>query len=220
MAHKVFFGGFGSSKPQMERVALALSTYYDEDVAGISFRHAMNDRSKAERLARGADLFTHSAGMLAVKDTAPHTITSIAPPLPTPEGLLIAHAATSGIELAAEQAARRVLLQHPDRAIDECIGELGRELSLHMYGNLKHIGRIALFNAIESGIAAKEVGIPTRLGFMKSDKLFIPNATQVTQAQRAHVPIVMLTGGHEQMLSHPYDTITEYETLRAADLAA
>ncbi|HTJ72997.1 MAG TPA: hypothetical protein VL481_00205, partial [Verrucomicrobiae bacterium] len=64
MAHNVIVGGFASGSKQVEKVARSLAAYHDDDFEGISFREAMTDRDKLDRMTRGAHVVTHSAGMV------------------------------------------------------------------------------------------------------------------------------------------------------------
>src|SRR5688500_17370193 len=96
MAHIVVIGGFASSRSHLERVTTNLSEYWNEEITGVSFRKGMEDGVKLEQLVRKAKVFTHSAGILALKNTAPSEIVAIAPPLPTRPHTLLARAGFSG----------------------------------------------------------------------------------------------------------------------------
>jgi len=205
MSHNVIVGGFASSERQMEVVASALATYYDEEFDGISFREAMGDKERIGSLARDANFYTHSAGMIAIRHTSPDAIIAVAPPLPVLPHNLVACTIASALEFTANSVLCGEL---GDRA---CIHDTIYELIGHMYGNMKWLGHIAAFDSIQAGIAAQEAGITTSLAFMERDRLFQPRPEELVRARESGVYAVILPGAHEQLISAPRRTIDAYE---------
>lgn len=210
MAHGVVIGGFASNQRHVDRVSAALSRHYDYDIEGVSFRNAMDDRDQVERLAKQATVFTHSAGMLAVKDTMPNEIIAIAPPLPTVSPRLVARAALSGCGLALSSFASIERLAK----VNECGCDAASELLRHLDGNLRQLGSIASFNALETGAAAASAGIETSIAFMRKDRFFRPTEAALAEANAQGVTAVMLPGHHDELLCFPEKTIGEFEAAK------
>jgi hypothetical protein len=207
MAHNVVIGGFASGKKQVEKVARSLSVYHDADFEGISFREAMTDRDKLDRMTRGAHVITHSAGMAAMKDMRPDSIDAIAPPVPVWAPILAAKAITSTLELAAGNC---IPWRETDE-IDSCLRNGTEELCMHLHGNMRWLGQISTFNALRAGVAAKEAGITAGVAFMSGDMLFQPNQKQVVWARKAGLYVVTVAGGHEEFIRHPTRVFSSYE---------
>ncbi|HEY5695286.1 MAG TPA: hypothetical protein VIQ80_00455 [Candidatus Saccharimonadales bacterium] len=208
MAHKVLVGGFASGRSQVEKVAAALAARYNEDVEAISFREAMTDRTRLERLTRGAQVLTHSAGMMAIRDTDPQSITAVAPPVPVWAPVLAARALASISELAARSLPR---VGSERDEIDGCMRDGAAELLVHLHGNMRWLGEIAAHDALRVGIAAREAGIDTGLVFMQNDRLFRPLPANIERARQFGVRIVTLLGAHEFFVKNPGLVLDAYE---------
>lgn len=207
MAHNVIVGGFASGKKQVEKVAHSLATYHDDDFEGISFREAMTDRNRLDRMTKGACVITHSAGMLAMKDMRPASIDAIAPPVPVWAPILAAKAIASTAELAAGSCV-------PWNEADEvsgCLRNGTEELCTHLHANMRWLGHIAAFDALKTGVAAHKAGIATGLAFMSGDVLFQPRQSEVMQARRAGLYVVTVAGAHEEFIKRPVRVFSLYE---------
>lgn len=215
MTRSIVVGGFASSQEHVDRVVEGLSHYYDHDFDGVSFREAMADPGKLERMVRRRRVFTHSAGMLAIKDTMPSEIIAIAPPLPTAQRELIARAILSCFGLAASSLGS---IERRGK-VNECGRDAAVELLFHMNGNLGRLGMIAGFSALEMGAAASEAGVTTNIAFMDKDWLFRPPNKELT-ANIVGVTMMELTGHHDELLCYPERTIAEFEMKRATTTAA
>jgi len=207
MAHNVIVGGFASGSKQVEKVARSLAAYHDDDFEGISFREAMTDRDKLDRMTRGAHVVTHSAGMVAMKDMQPDSIDAIAPPVPVWAPLLAAKAITSTLELAAGNC----IPWHEDDEVEGCLRNGAEELCMHLHGNMKWLDRISAFNALRAGVAAHETGIEVGVAFMSGDILFQPHQKQVAWARKAGLYVVSVAGSHEEFIRHPRKVFSSYE---------
>lgn len=207
MSHNLLVGGFASSERQIEKVADVLAARQDEEFAAISFREAMSDRDRLERMALGAKVITHSAGMMAVRGTKPESIAAIAPPVPVRAPFLAARAIASGLEFAVADARRRA----EDKEVVECVEDAVSELVLHLHGNLRWLGSIAVFDALKAGVAAEEEGIRTGIAFMTKDKLFQPHARKLLWARRRGLRVVTISGVHEDFVQNPGRIMNEYD---------
>ena len=207
MSHNLLVGGFASSERQTQRVADVLAARQDEDFAAISFREAMVDRERLERMARGADVVTHSAGMLAIRGAKPESITAIAPPVPVWAPLLAARAIASGLQFAATDTRRCA----DDKEVAKCVEDAALELALHLPDNVRWLWDIAGFDALKAGVEAQEAGISTGIAFMTKDKLFQPSAHRLQWARRLGLKVVAVSGTHEDFLQRPRSVLNEYE---------
>lgn len=207
MAHKVLVGGFASGQRQMEKVARSLAVHYDEDVEAISFREAMTDTIRLERMTRQAEVITHSAGMVAIKGTSPESITAIAPPVPVWAPLLAMRAIASTTELALHSVTP---WYEPDE-VDGCIRDGTAELLLHLEGNMRWMGQIALFDALKTSREAQEAGIGTGLALMSGDRLFQSHPRKIEETRRAGVTIAVVSGAHEDFIKTPHRVLRDYE---------
>lgn len=207
MSHNLLVGGFASSERQVKRVADVLAARQGEEFAAISFREAMSDRDRLERMAHGADVVTHSAGMVAIQGTKPESITAIAPPVPVWAPLLAARAIASGLEFALTDTRRPA----DSKEVAQCVSDAGRELALHLHGNVRELGAIATFDALKAGLAAQEAGVNTGIAFMTKDKLFQPSAHRLLCARRLGLRVVSVSGTHEDFLQRPASVLNEYD---------
>lgn len=217
MTRKIIVGGFASEQRQMDRVARSFSEFYDEDVEGVSFRSAMNNPLALDELVRGGTVFTHSAGMVAIKDTMPREIIAVAPPVPTSVTRLIARSARGAHDLARESFSQPLKQQ---LTLAGRGAELGLEVFWHPRAHLGRLGVISTFDAIERGIAAQSAGIETDIAFMDHDQLFqLSNGNRI-RAANAGLSVLTLHGGHEKLLFEPDELIAEYDDLKQAPQAA
>ncbi len=198
MSHKVLVGGFVSGERRMQDIAQTMSVYYDEEVEGISFREAMEDPRRLEWIVRGADVTTHSAGMVTIRGTSPETITAIAPPIPVWAPLLAARALASTGELAIH-----TVLPWQERELTACIGPAATELRTHFRGNMRWVQTISRFDALDTAVNAVEAGIETSVVFMSGDLLFRPSPEAVAVARRFGAGVVHVSGVHETFLERP-----------------
>jgi hypothetical protein len=215
MAHNVVVGGFASGRKQVEKLANSLAAYHDEDFEGISFREAMDDQGRLDNMTRGAHVVTHSAGMVALRDMRPNSIDAIAPPVPVWAPLLAAKAIASTAELAGLS----VLPWQEADEVDGCLRNGTEELCFHLQGNLQWLGRIAAFDALTRGLAAKEAGIEVGVAFMSSDRLFQPSQRRIARARQSGLYVVRVPGGHEEFIRRPRRVFTSYEEGGIEDLA-
>ncbi len=213
MTRKVIVGGFASSESHMKSVLNTLSENLDEEIYGITFINAIRNPELAEKFVHDAHVLTHSAGMFAIRDTSPRTITAVAPPLPTAPLSLVKRAGKSGVGLMASS-----LISQDRRLSVRDVGvATARAFLEHPVGHVRSIGDIAVFNAIDAAIAAKEAGVRTRLAFMDQDKFFQPTPQDTQRAHQFGISVLRLKGHHDEFLINPYETYVELEARHWAD---
>lgn len=200
----VFIGGFGNGAASAERVAEALTTYYD-DADVFTFSKAMRKPDKVSKAVVGVDTFTHSAGMLALEHTYPTSITAFNAPLPTSKKHLIgktlhktARMHAPGVGIHSAEDVKSVALYDASAT---------GELILHTVGNLRHLGRIAEFDAIASAAAANSIGISTELIYTDDDVYFQVPDHYRQLAERINVGLQMIPGEHDELALRPDQTL-------------
>jgi hypothetical protein len=207
MAHNVIVGGFASGKKQVEKVAHSLATYHDDDFEGISFREAMTERDRLDRMTKGAYVITHSAGMLAMKDMRQASIVDFAPAVPVWAPILAAKAIASTAELAAGSC---VPWSEADE-VSGCLRNGTEELCTHLHAKMRWLGHIAAFDALKAGVAAHKAGITTGLAFMSGVDLFQQRHREIMRARQAGLYVFTLAGAHEEFIKRPARVFSLYE---------
>lgn len=205
MKRAVYIGGFGNGKSSAEHVASALEPYYD-NIDIFTFSEAMESPGEVSRAVKGVDTITHSAGLLAVKNTAPRSIEAFGAPLPTNRISLVGR---TGLKIA------RMHLPGTGIRSSQDIWAVGRydlgtaaELARHPKRNLGRLGAIAHFNAVEAAAAARKKNILPALHYHDGDEYFQLSLVQETQARAAGVEVIRLPGGiHDELVIRPQETL-------------
>lgn len=200
MSRAVYIGGFGNGWGSVERVGYVLKEYYTS-VEPFTFSLAMNHPDIIRDAVKGADVLTHSAGMVTLKDTRPASISSIGAPLPTsPFGLVFrtvlktARMHIPGIGIRSTEDVSAVF------AYD---ASAGAELARNLKDNLRHLGTIGCFNAVDAGIAAKSAGIDVSLGYNSGDEYFRLSVDEEQRAKAGGVDVVRMPGIHDELVIRP-----------------
>jgi len=204
MNRAVYIGGFGNGKKSAEGVAEALTGCYD-DVDPFTFSHAMDNQNVVRRAVLGADVFTQSAGILAIVGTNPDRIEAFGAPLPNTKGRLVG------------RTVLKTMRMHTPRAGIQSVGDLRTisaydlsataELLAHPKGNLGRLGQISRFNAVEAAIAAQQSDIPTSLTYANGDEYFSLSAQAEVMAAASGVTVNRITGIHDELVIRPVATL-------------
>lgn len=207
MKRAVYIGGFGNGRGNAERVADALASRYD-DVDPFTFAHAMEKPDTIRRAVKGADVITHSAGMLALKDTQPGYIGAIGAPLPTSVGSLVARSVLKTVRMHTPgigiRSARDIgcVMAYDLSTIAE-YAHNGPQ-------NLKHLRQIARFNAVDTALAAESAGIQVLLGYNHGDEFFQLSPNETMRAMAGGVDITHMPGVHDQVILTPDETLEAF----------
>lgn len=215
----VFIGGFLSSEYQVNMVSERLSEYMDEEVKGMSFRSARQDRERRADFINGKNLITHSAGSMVMNDTQPARVLAIAPPIITPVGALLSR--TANIVRTEISGGRR------SRSAAVMATRLGAssadEMLRHLSENSRAIPAIAQFSSVEVGSRLAQAGVPTKLVFMESDEFFSPQ-TMAFQRQLARaafeLDIVSIDGHHCDFAKNPALVLGKIAAAEAIECAS
>ncbi len=205
--------GLGAGKRSGERICEALSEFYTNVEDPITSSRAMDDPDMMRRVAEGSILFLHSMAMLAAEGTKPKSIHSFNAPLSydqyrMPKTRLLARTVcktarmhTPGLGIESADDLKRVLAYDASSAA---------ELGAHLWGNLKHLGRIARFDAVEQAAAAVASGIHTELTYTSDDSYFSPTDEHYAHARRTGVAIHMFDGQHDELVLRPQEMLAQY----------
>ncbi len=206
MTRAVYIGGFGNGRLAGERVANTLVSErgYD-DVDLFTFAGGMDNPDKLAKAVRGADVYTHSGGMVTLADTRPAYIEAYGAPLPTPIHTLV-----------GRTAVKTVLMHTPGRGIrsfedalavglydTSCIGEY----ISHPRGNFGRLGEISGFNGITSAIDAVKFGITVSLVYNDGDEYFSPPYDESMVAINNGVRFAHIPGAHDDLVIRPAQTL-------------
>lgn len=207
MSRAVYIGGFGNGRGSVERVAEALSGYYD-DVDAFTFSGAMSTPDIICKAVHNVRVVTHSAGMLAIVGTSPDRIDAFDPPLPS-----------SRLKLLGRTGIKTVRMHTPGIGIRSA-GDIAAvngydcsstaELIAHPVRNLGSLNAISRFDAVDAAIAARVDGIDISLVYMDGDEYFQLSEEREAIANARHVTVVRLPGIHDELVIRPMETLSVY----------
>lgn len=202
----VFIGGFNNGKSTVNRTGEVISQHYnDTDVDSFTFSYAMGNVDKIRRASKGVLAITHSAGMLALKDTPPSEVLSFNAPVPVSIKHLLSRTLTKTVALHLPSDTTP-----PLASVVKYDLSTAAEFVRHSVANLRHIGSVASFNAFAMARELRSSDCDARLVYSSADRYFSPTE-QVPRYQ--DVPTYMIDGMHDQL------AIAPEETLRFAEAA-
>lgn len=204
MNRAVYIGGFGNGLSSAATVAEALAKHYDE-VDAFTFADAMENQQNVRRAMKGVDVYTHSAGMLAVRGVQFARLEAFGAPLPTSVPHLLGKTAVKTLRMHTPGTGIRVASDI--RAVLNYDLSATAELAAHPVANLRHLGRIARFNAVDSAIAAHLEGAPVRLTYTHGDEYFTLSQGEADRATAAGVAVTQAPGIHDELIIRPEATL-------------
>lgn len=207
MSRVVYVGGFGNGKCAAGRVANALLDYY-EDVDTFTFSQAMASPDEVRRATKGVPVVSHSAGMLALRHTWPKRIDALNAPLPSSKLALVGHTLIKTARMHIPGIGIRALADI--RGVATYDVSSTAELSAHLVGNLRRLGAIANFNAIEAAASAQHEHVPVTLGYTDGDEYFAWDDADRQRASDLAVQTVRLPGIHDELVIRPEAMLAEY----------
>lgn len=209
MTRAVYIGGFGNGKGCAERVSNGLGQHY-EDVDAFTFREAMAAPDDIRKATKGVDVFTHSAGMLAIREMQPSLIAAFNAPVGgfnTQPGLV----ARSGIKTVRMHLPGIGIKSMKDAAAVATYDlSAGAELAAHASGNLGYLGAIASFDSIQNAYEAQRDGVPVHLVHTTGDEYFPWGHQDVAYAEKSGVTAIQLAGIHDELVIRPEATLAAY----------
>jgi hypothetical protein len=204
MKRAVYIGGFANGATSAEGVAKALTYYYD-DVDPFTFSSAMDRPDVIRRAVHGVDVFTHSAGMLAVVGFLPGRIEAFGAPLPRSKLGLVGRTVAKTARMHTPGVGIRSVEDIP--AVTAYNLSATAELATHLKGNLGRLGQIARFSAVNIAIAAERSGIPTALTYTNGDEYFSLTAQGEAAATAIGIDVTRIPGIHDELVIRPAATL-------------
>lgn len=199
MNRVVYLGGAANGQQTAERTGAAIERVVGAPVDAFTFRWSADPKNALQlaKAVKDALVVTHSGGMTPLEGTSPEKIISYGAPLPT-----------SVWHLLKGSVIKTARLQNPNnvpnfRAAMRVNNDSAAELIKHPYGNLRHLGAIARFNAIDVAAHAQASGIPTELIYTSDDVYFQPTVGQQADAAERGVPLTITMGEHDELLFYP-----------------
>lgn len=211
MSRAVFIGGFGNGRRGAEGVSEALRTYFAfEDVDGFTFSDANKSPGVILKAVKGVEVFTQSAGMMALRGTAPEAIHAFSAPLPTGRARLLGRTIVKTVRMNTPGLGIRSMAD--SRAAMAYGASSGAELSVHPSANLRPFltGEISRLDSLQEGIQAKKSGIFTTLICMDNDAFFTLTEEGQQRAEQAGVEVIRMPGVHDELVLRPDATVRNY----------
>ncbi len=208
----MYIGGVGSDAHLVKNVSDALGMHFKTNVIGFSFSEASQNRAKIARLAPGALVITHSAGMMLLKDSTPREVLAIAPPMPSIPSMLVWRSFPKTITLLASgrearDRPRKVLSYHAHSVLEH----IRRPQSNGMY-----LKEISLFDAAKSAVELTKAGAKVAIGLMENDRLFPHSAghPHMELAKNEGVQVLdTVLGHHDEFVLYPLEVLAQLEQL-------
>lgn len=211
MSRAVYIGGFGNGVSSAEHVMEAVKLERNhEDVDYFTFAQAMESAERISRAVQDVDVVTHSAGLIALKDTQPRSVEAICPPLPTSIARLVGRTSfktlrmhTPGIGITRPSDVMSVA-RYDISSAAEFLARPG--------GNLRYLGVIAHTHASRQAAAAHlDGGISVRLGWTEGDEYYKPTSDDTMLATLNDVPVAMIPGVHDELVLRPAVTLRKFQ---------
>jgi hypothetical protein len=208
MNRAVYVGGFSGSKAQAEAVSNALSSYYENDVEPFTFAETMKRPEIVRKACIKTAVVTHSAGMLALRESggSPIEIHAFAPPLPFTLRQIAARTIVKTMQMNANVHS----MTDAGRVARFNLAAMS-ELTAHPFVSFGNLPKIAKFDAVEAANAAQASGIDTSLAYGSLDKYFQITPDNIETAVAAGVNVIILEDGvHDDLVLHPEKTLHDY----------
>ncbi len=206
MRRAVIVGGFAESNRVLDRVAEAIYENGQADDADVfNFRHAYDHPELLEKALAGADGYTHSAGIIAVRNS-----------LATPARLVACNGpeqrSVPRLLLASQVKTFHHLTDRDDaRAHGSALVGNGGELVFHAYGNVKHLSEISRFSTSSAMIDAANNGIESGVGIGTRDEFFPEFTYDQAGLALAGVRVEFIDGRHDELLMHPEQALQAFD---------
>jgi len=207
MVKLVYIGGFSGRSPRDAMCDALLETFNVDDLDAFTFAEAMKHPDEVRRALVGALAVTHSAGVLALRGTAPTEAHIFNPPFPRSPWALASRLTwlkTRGMFTRGYREYGAAGLGAAARFSGASVAEL----ALHPVGNFSHLPEIAKTDGFEEATALLHGDIPAVTIHTDHDEYFpLP-------PDKANVPsglkVRELHGEHDEIILRPYDLLRQY----------
>ena len=202
MNRVVFVGGFSTGQSAVEKVGLALESYF-QDVELFTLSSYVKNPQIVRSAAEKATLITHSAGALALQTPGvrPDQAYLLNPPLPRSIPNLLVRAAIKTARMYAPGAG---IHSFDDvRTASKFMLSTYAEMATHPIANLSQLPGISSHNSIISAIAAKQAGTNVELTWTNHDMYFMPSLIELQTTACYDIPATIFAGEHDEVMLHP-----------------
>jgi len=206
----VYIGGFGNGQQTAERIGAALQVHFPErEIKTFSFSKAMQSPKEVWQTTFGGEVFTHSAGMVALHNAhaVPESIIAFSPPLPT----FLSQFATRTIQKRVRMHTSGIGILTPEdkAAVKDYERAAVRELLTKPIANFRHLGVICKFDAVETAASFVADGVSVSLVYTEGDEYFQLASEHLARAEQAGVSVTHLAGVHDELGLRPERTLAQ-----------
>lgn len=215
MNRALYVGGFVNGRSLAEGVGYALERTYDE-VDVFTFAEGISYPDVIKSAAKGVDVYTHSAGMLAIIGTQPEAIHAFNAPIPS-----------GRLRLLGKTLTKTAHMHLPGRSIHETAdikrvatfnASVAGEVLTHPVANLRPFlnSTISKFNAVKIAQYAQWAGIETNLAITMHDDYFssYDYKAEADLLSAGTENILLLPGEHDELPLRPEALLDQYEHTR------
>lgn len=209
MTRIVYVGGFSGGPAGDELQAALCGLANAEDIDAFTFAEAMRRPGMVHRATLGVGVYTHSAGMMALRFTNPERSCSFNPPLPR----TVLDLTTRGTARKTRGMFSRGYSEWGREGVTAALrfsAGSAAELACHPLGNFSMLGQIATTNAFDEARHLVERGVQTELVFTSHDDYFSPNPEDIAAANDTGVRVTVLDGEHDELVLRPTTFISNY----------
>ncbi|HSW80745.1 MAG TPA: hypothetical protein VLG47_08255 [Candidatus Saccharimonadales bacterium] len=208
MNRLVLVTGFANPESSAERVAAELACHFNyDDFDYLTLGDALIDPVSLNQITKNADVFTHSAGFIALQGSHPAAI----------------HAFNAPFASSRRRLAVQTYLRHRNEAdLRETNDPLridtgfAREALAHP---IKHLGpflrgAISSCSPLALAIGARDAGIAVGLAYTDRDCYSHPTDTHLLEFRARGVKVAQILGVHDELILRPAKTAYQYFTHR------
>lgn len=204
MNRLILIAGFASSTHSAERLATVLASHFNyDDFYYLTLHNALTEPTLVYKVTEKADVFTHSAGFIALKGSHPKAIHAFNAPLPSSRRLLVVQTFLRRInEVDLRES------NDPLRA-DHGFGYETISNKIKQYSPFLK-GVIHSFDPIETAIEAHDAGVDVGLAYTDRDCYSHPTDVQISEVRSRGIKVAQIPGVHDELKLRPIETADQY----------
>jgi hypothetical protein len=199
----VVITGFSNPSSSAGRVAEALATHFDyDDFDHLTLGDALAEPTAARRITENANVFTHSAGLIALRGSQPRAIHAFNAPFQSSRRKLLTRTLSRRRKESdlRENALLRTNTGFAYEAISHPVRHIGPFLK----------GTISSFNPLELAIEARGRGVDVGLAYTDRDCYSHLSDTQMANLRSNGIKVAQILGVHDELILRPVETTEQY----------